>query len=200
MGDIVSRLTLLTDPLLRYVQTEQSRARAPSTLSLQQAELSKAEMVESVPAFIAKVTRYRPRIVCFVGVGIWDIVERAMKSMVQDAAVETRASTGRPRATAAQKPKRMLCLQRYKLVHADVHPTTGGAHAFHDSHCTPLTCYASTVAETFFFVVPSTSGRVVSHQVPHPLFSLSINSNSFLICSCRTRSSCLPSSSDAWMI
>jgi len=35
-------------------------------------------MVDSVPSFLAKVARYRPRIVCFVGMGIWRIVEKVI--------------------------------------------------------------------------------------------------------------------------
>jgi len=35
-------------------------------------------MMDSVPSFLAKVTRCRPRIVCFVGMGIWRIVEKVL--------------------------------------------------------------------------------------------------------------------------
>jgi TDG/mug DNA glycosylase family protein len=44
----------------------------------QEAELSPTEMAAGVPAFLAKVARYRPRIVCFVGIGIWRVVEKAL--------------------------------------------------------------------------------------------------------------------------
>ncbi|KAK0204862.1 uracil-DNA glycosylase-like protein [Desarmillaria ectypa] len=36
----------------------------------EQSELSEAEMRAAVPAFLAKIARYRPRIVCFVGLSI----------------------------------------------------------------------------------------------------------------------------------
>ncbi|KAJ7285981.1 uracil-DNA glycosylase-like protein, partial [Mycena rebaudengoi] len=45
----------------------------------EQTELSIKEQLESVPVFLAKVARYRPRIVCFVGLGIAKVVESKLK-------------------------------------------------------------------------------------------------------------------------
>ncbi|EJT99387.1 DNA glycosylase, partial [Dacryopinax primogenitus] len=39
--------------------------------SIEAAKLSAKEMTAGVPAFLAKVKKWRPRIVCFVGKGIW---------------------------------------------------------------------------------------------------------------------------------
>ena len=50
----------------------------------QQAELSKEEMKESVPSLKAKIAKHRPRVVCFVGKGIWVIVEAVFRKEVQD--------------------------------------------------------------------------------------------------------------------
>jgi hypothetical protein len=44
----------------------------------QQAELSTAEMVAAVPSFLRKISLYRPRIVCFIGLGIWKVVQAAL--------------------------------------------------------------------------------------------------------------------------
>jgi len=44
--------------------------------SIEAAELSAKETVDSVPAFLAKIARWRPRIVCFVGKGIWLAVQK----------------------------------------------------------------------------------------------------------------------------
>ncbi|KAK0469691.1 uracil-DNA glycosylase-like protein [Desarmillaria tabescens] len=41
----------------------------------EQSELSEAEMRTAVPAFLAKIARYRPRIVCFVGLSIAGTVQ-----------------------------------------------------------------------------------------------------------------------------
>ena len=46
--------------------------------AIKQAELSSTEMTAAVPAFLAKVARFRPRIVCFVGLGIWQVVHQAL--------------------------------------------------------------------------------------------------------------------------
>jgi hypothetical protein len=40
-------------------------------------------MIQSVPSFTAKLAKYRPRIVCFVGKGIWVIVEAAFRKQVE---------------------------------------------------------------------------------------------------------------------
>ncbi|KAJ7125479.1 DNA glycosylase [Mycena crocata] len=45
----------------------------------EQMELSAKEQLEGVPFFLAKIARYRPRIVCFVGLGIAKVVEASLK-------------------------------------------------------------------------------------------------------------------------
>lgn len=47
--------------------------------STSQAELSAQEMAGSVPALLTKIARFHPRVVCFIGKGIWLHVERALK-------------------------------------------------------------------------------------------------------------------------
>jgi hypothetical protein len=46
--------------------------------STSQADLSAQEMANSVPALLSKIARFRPRVACFIGKGIWLHVERAL--------------------------------------------------------------------------------------------------------------------------
>lgn len=46
--------------------------------STSQADLSAQEMASSVPALLTKIARFRPRVACFIGKGIWLHVERAL--------------------------------------------------------------------------------------------------------------------------
>ncbi|TCD61388.1 hypothetical protein EIP91_008525 [Steccherinum ochraceum] len=39
----------------------------------EQAELSKTEMISGVPTLSSKIAKYKPRIVCFLGKGIWQV-------------------------------------------------------------------------------------------------------------------------------
>ncbi|EDQ99560.1 uncharacterized protein LACBIDRAFT_316369 [Laccaria bicolor S238N-H82] len=64
----------------------------------EQSELSKAEQIARVPALLAKIATHRPKIVCFVGLGIADVV----KSKV------IQAGKGR-------KTKAAIGIQPYKL-------------------------------------------------------------------------------------
>ena len=41
----------------------------------QQSELAKAEQIIGVSELMKKITRHRPRITCFVGLGIADIIK-----------------------------------------------------------------------------------------------------------------------------
>ncbi|TFK49244.1 DNA glycosylase, partial [Heliocybe sulcata] len=93
--------------------------------SMEQAELSAAEMAASVPSLLDKIRKWQPRVVCFVGRGIW-------LCSTKKKGVEKSKDEG-------------YCLQPYKVIH----PEQGERR----------------LCETFFFVVPSTSGRVVSHQL-----------------------------------
>ncbi|TDL22054.1 DNA glycosylase [Rickenella mellea] len=121
--------------------------------SAEAAELSKREMVDSVPSFLVKVAKFRPYIVCFVGKGIWDIVEKALNAKLGAETMNetTEASSASPKKGASpakvrspKKPKSTFGLQAFKFVHGD----------------------NENVKETLFFCSPSTSGRVVSHQLP----------------------------------
>ena len=43
-------------------------------LEIQQGKLSKADQINGVSKFMRKITQHRPRITCFVGLGMADIV------------------------------------------------------------------------------------------------------------------------------
>ncbi|KDQ10527.1 hypothetical protein BOTBODRAFT_36223 [Botryobasidium botryosum FD-172 SS1] len=129
--------------------------------SAEAAELSKKEMAESVPTLFRKIVGVRPRVVCFVGKSIWDAFEARVK---KDSGGLKKSKTeldstkfGGPAPSkptkGRQKPVTKWGSQPYKLVY--------------DSERAELTADAQDerIAETLFFLVPSTSGRVVSHQL-----------------------------------
>ncbi|EDR07088.1 uncharacterized protein LACBIDRAFT_298866 [Laccaria bicolor S238N-H82] len=58
----------------------------------EQSELSKAEQIAGVPALLAKIATHRPKIVCFVGLGIADIVKS--KVMPAGKGPKTKAAVG----------------------------------------------------------------------------------------------------------
>ncbi|KAF9237755.1 uracil-DNA glycosylase-like protein [Melanogaster broomeanus] len=105
--------------------------------SIQACELSRAEMMASVPTFFDKLARHRPRFVCFVGMMIWEIVKSALEKMLKE-------RKGKGRGKGKMGEKNQMGLQEYKLVYAN----------------------SEDQQETLFFVVPCTSGRVVQYQIP----------------------------------
>lgn len=154
---------------------------------MKQAELSKADMINGVPILLRKIVRFRPRVVCFVGKGIWEVfVKEATRTVLSstvlplDSPSTPGPSTPRtpstpvgedikeevdpdvlpslvttPKRTVGKKPKRApkvkilfkWGIQPVKVILPDAD------HGTRD------------IVETLFFVMPSTSGRVVSHQV-----------------------------------
>ncbi|TFY54345.1 hypothetical protein EVG20_g9740 [Dentipellis fragilis] len=124
------------------------------------AELSREEMSLSVPSILRKIKLLRPRIICFVGKGIWQSVERVLKKSAvypeaktaDGASAEDEKPVASAKGKGKGKPKKPkadsgLGLQPLKVVHAP--KAEDGA-----------------TLETLIYVVPSTSGRVISHQLP----------------------------------
>ncbi|KAF8172677.1 uracil-DNA glycosylase-like protein [Pholiota molesta] len=68
----------------------------------EQSELSKKEQIAGVPGLLAKIAQYRPRIVCFVGLGIADVVRSQVVSKER-----------------RNKVKTDVGVQPYKMVHPD---------------------------------------------------------------------------------
>ena len=102
---------------------------------MQAAELSNKELAAGVPSLLRKVARYRPRILTLVGKVIWDALERGFKDM----------GVPVPKRTGKAACKVQYDIQPFKVIHPP-----GDGHE---------------VSETLFFVLPSSSARVVAFQV-----------------------------------
>jgi hypothetical protein len=48
-------------------------------MSTQQSELSAREQAASVPALMKKIMHYRPRVLCFIGLGIAKVVQAQLR-------------------------------------------------------------------------------------------------------------------------
>ncbi|KAH9059791.1 uracil-DNA glycosylase-like protein [Lactarius vividus] len=123
--------------------------------STSQAELSAQEMASSVPALLAKIARFRPRVVCFIGKGIWLHVRETVPVSSSSPHAMTMRGGPRPaskKAKALPAPAFAYGLQPFKATH-DTMPRVRKSPP-----------YSASVSETLFCVFPSTSGRVVSHQ------------------------------------
>jgi thymine-DNA glycosylase len=73
--------------------------------------------MDSVPSLLAKIARCRPRIVCFVGIGIWRIVERVLaKSASIDEGGRELKMSGCP-SKGKSKKSTLNGLQPYRFVY-----------------------------------------------------------------------------------
>ncbi|KZT50762.1 DNA glycosylase [Calocera cornea HHB12733] len=186
--------------------------------SAEAAELSAKEMVESAPAFLQKVTTWRPRIICFVGKGIWLAVQKNLDTRtaavlptggqktvveapedVKDAVEEdmpdsasrstaTAPSPSTPKGVQKKKPAKRkdvfdYGLQPYVLllppevsqlpnssevvtkIDVDFDASQSIALVKEEETSTLITPIRTGIDETLIWVMPSTSGRVVSHQL-----------------------------------
>ena len=83
-----------------------------------------AERRAAVPAFLRKVHRWRPKIVCMVGKGIWDdvfayLVKANKGKCVDDGVcVEHNGSESRPKGLAEQKANFQFDIQPISLLHS----------------------------------------------------------------------------------
>ncbi|GJJ09149.1 hypothetical protein Clacol_003371 [Clathrus columnatus] len=73
-------------------------------VSAEEAELSKDEMSQSVPALLDKIVQYKPRVLCFVGKGIWVKVDAAFKKRIRQH-VKTFDSISRSPIKSGRKAK-----------------------------------------------------------------------------------------------
>ncbi|KAI0027678.1 uracil-DNA glycosylase-like protein, partial [Vararia minispora EC-137] len=106
------------------------------------AELAPTELTAAVPALLAKIRRRRPRAVCFVGKVIWEAITRSLKKH-SVTPMKARAN------------KFAWGLQPYKIPHAVLPLSSPPLHL----------SLGSQSGATLLYVVPSTSARVVSHQL-----------------------------------
>lgn len=106
-------------------------------------------MQEAVPGLITKIGTYKPLIVCFVGKVIWDHVGPYLRRKSQE---------------RARKRSFAYDLQPYKLVHCSETPDR--SFVWHSGrYWKPNGVRAEPSRETLFFVVPSTSSKVVGYDV-----------------------------------
>jgi hypothetical protein len=80
--------------------------------SISEAQLLKRELADSAPALLAKIARWRPRVMCFNGKGIWLHVER----LLQQQLIHENAANG-PRVVV---PKRELEHEELKPIIPDI--------------------------------------------------------------------------------
>ena len=76
--------------------------------SAQASEIPAAEFTAAVPELLGKIAQHRPRVVCFVGKGIWDSFARAAVPRVR-----------KSKKDAPPKSPFVYDLQPYKVVHAE---------------------------------------------------------------------------------
>jgi thymine-DNA glycosylase len=84
----------------------------------QQGKLSKADQINGVSEFKQKIIQHRPRIACFVGLGIADIVKSVLVCVPQHLFDHT-AYKSESADRKKNKTKTAIGLQPYKLIYPD---------------------------------------------------------------------------------
>ncbi|GAA5990486.1 hypothetical protein JCM10908_007395 [Rhodotorula pacifica] len=115
-------------------------------------ELTKAELEAAVPVFLRKVVAYRPRIVAFIGMKVGDTVAAYFAGL--PVGPDDRAATPPP---AASIPAAASTRRKPPPAKASI-----GLQPFAISH-------GPSIDEgqiTYFYVLPSTSGRVAAYPLP----------------------------------
>ncbi|GAA5869493.1 hypothetical protein JCM8547_001504 [Rhodosporidiobolus lusitaniae] len=144
-------------------------------------ELTKTELAAAVPVFLAKVAKFRPKVVFFVGMKVADTVlayfhhRQAAFSSGPPAATTSSSSastssTASPALTASpssvkasSKPKKALPVKAQIgwLPFALSHPPSPSTTTSSSGSASVLKCEA-----TYFYCLPSTSGRVAAYPLP----------------------------------
>ncbi|CAE6507733.1 unnamed protein product [Rhizoctonia solani] len=159
--------------------------------SAEMTELSLAERRAAVPGFLRKVHKWQPKVVCMVGKGIWEdvfaYVSKASKGKCKadEIHVEECSSQSGQRGWAELKASFEFDIQPICLLHStdkeggskrskfDIQPICllhstdkegGSKHS--KRQVTTDGTMGSENKRTLFFVVPSTSSRVFTHQLP----------------------------------
>ncbi|BGP19907.1 hypothetical protein JCM10213_008618 [Rhodosporidiobolus nylandii] len=145
--------------------------------SLEASELTKHELEEAVPILLAKVAKYRPRVIFFVGMKVCETVMRYFLSVPPSssafATAPTPAEDGPEQKSPtkqkgkAKKPppvKAQIGWQSFALLHP---PPPAPSPSL-----SPVSS-SSKIAEerqtTLFYCLPSTSGRVAAYPLPTKL-------------------------------
>ncbi|KAI8870209.1 DNA glycosylase, partial [Ramicandelaber brevisporus] len=115
------------------------------------AELSGKELADGVPNAVAKIVKYTPKIVCFVGKTAWDVFNNHC-GRPSDSLESANGGKGKDKRRAKQpKPASYLGFQTYRrctIVKAN--SSKGSSDEDEDEEVNKV---------THFFVMPSTSGR-----------------------------------------
>ena len=80
-------------------------------------QLKKSEFRDSAPELLRKIAKYKPRIVCFVGMGMYAEVEKVFDEMI--AADRTPNNTKSPRKR--RQTSLVPGLRPYKIVYSGKH-------------------------------------------------------------------------------
>ncbi|KAJ1307634.1 hypothetical protein OPQ81_001730 [Rhizoctonia solani] len=136
--------------------------------SAEMTELSLAERRAAVPGFLRKVHKWRPRVVCMVGKGIWEdvfaYVAKASKGKCEADGIRVEECPGQSghRGWAELKANFEFDIQPICLLHdtdkEEDGSKNGGRPIVNET-------ISSENKRTLFFVVPSTSSRVLTHQL-----------------------------------
>ncbi|KIL64257.1 hypothetical protein M378DRAFT_11630 [Amanita muscaria Koide BX008] len=110
----------------------------------EQNELSDKELRAGVPAFLSKVAEYRPHVVCFVGLGIAKTVKACCLPVPVCPPLSQFSYSDDHQKGAEGRGTARVGFQPFKLVYVKDPETS--------------------VHETLFYALPSTSGRVVQFQ------------------------------------
>ncbi|CAE7123632.1 unnamed protein product [Rhizoctonia solani] len=138
--------------------------------SAEMTELSLAERRAAVPGFLQKVHKWRPKIVCMVGKGIWeDVFAYASKvskgkSEADGIRVEECPDQAGRRSWAELKANFEFDIQPICLLHGPRKEDPEGESENGEQGTATETIGSE--ERTLFFVVPSTSSRVLTHQLP----------------------------------
>ena len=82
-------------------------------------------MKAAIPTLFQKISRFKPRFVCFVGMGIWEVVQTALSQMTMPSATVSRdggwtvqqtSKDGKNKVNERKKGS-ALGLQSYKFVY-----------------------------------------------------------------------------------
>lgn len=203
LGGLTSRLLSPSEDVSLPQSYSMGMTNLVYRVSSEQAELSKVEMKQSVPNLLDKVTRYKPRVICFVGKGIWLIVEAVLKQLLQQhgKTVSHRIASKGALAVKSEVKLEEVKLEvkledEVKLEALDAEAKLEDVVKSEDEEIDPdrqlpssVTTQKKTKAksfnwglqpykflftkesetsakqETLIYVMPSTSGRVVSHQL-----------------------------------
>ena len=111
-------------------------------------------MQNGVPSLLAKIALYQPRVVCFVGKQIGEVFLKTATSglpstpppTITESVLVEKDSSAKTRTVRVKKTKPggyQIGFQPYKVVHPA----------------------GSMIKETLFFIMPSSSARVIGYQV-----------------------------------